>query len=130
MPSDRRRALTVELEPVFAAFEATVAECAQLRESAARAATQLEAEAAERARALVAQARTTAEADRAQAAAAVRAHDATLAIEAEAQADQQADQIHRDAERRRPELVALVVDQVRADLRALVSAAHTGDGRA
>lgn len=119
VPADRRATAAAELEPVFAALAATVAEAEKLHRDAAAAAARDSAAAAERAQALVARARIDGQAQREAEAAALRQRSAAEARQVTEQAQRDADAVSRRAAQRRPELVDRVLDRVRADLSAI-----------
>jgi hypothetical protein len=119
VPADRRATAAAELEPIFAALGEVDDACARLRREAVAGGARLEAETAERCRALVAGARTDAEAERAAEAAKLRERAAAEARLVMTQAEEGADEVRRSAVERRPRLLALVVDRVRAELATL-----------
>lgn len=119
VPVDRRAGVEAELEPVFAALEETQRECARLREAALAAASASGTETAGRAASIVEQARLDATAIRAEAAAEARQRAAKEIAEVGAAAAEQVDEVRRAAQLRRPELVAAVVAEVRAELAGL-----------
>jgi hypothetical protein len=119
VPVDPREGLARELAPVFADLEPVLQECARITDEATASAQRREAEAAGQADTLIATARTDAEAERAHAVWAARATAASETAGVLAEARAQADRIRVQGEQRRPELLARVLDLVRADLRAL-----------
>jgi hypothetical protein len=116
VPSDRRAGMEAELEPVFAALDEVQRECARLRETAAERAGRRREEAAGQARVIVARARAGAQAARAEAAADARRQAADEIAAIAVSAERAADAVRRSARQRRPELVARVVEMVRAEL--------------
>jgi vacuolar-type H+-ATPase subunit H len=128
VPVDRQQSLTDEVATVFADLEPTIQECARIAHEADEQAQRREKDAQRRAHDLVARARSESEAERAGAAAAVRARAASESERILADARQQAQQVRRRADERRPRLLARVVELVRADLRAFAdSDGGTGD---
>jgi hypothetical protein len=118
VPADRRAVAATELEPVFEALAPVIAECDAVRVAASAAADREGVEAAEHARAVVSRARNEADAERAATAARLREHAAAEGQRLAARAATEADRVRRRADRRRPELLARVVDRVRAELSA------------
>jgi flagellar biosynthesis/type III secretory pathway protein FliH len=119
VPADRRESAATELAPIFAALAEVEQECDRLRQAAAQAAEQRRAAAAEQARAIVARARNEAGAERAAAAARVREDMAAELAQLAASAAAEADEVRRRSDQRLPQLLAEVVQRVRADLAAL-----------
>jgi hypothetical protein len=128
VPVDRRARLATELAPVFGHLEPVLQECLRITAEATAQAQRREADAARRAHDIVARARTESDADRADIAAKARATASSETERSLAQARRQAQDVHRRGEQRRPELLARVIDLVRADLRALADdgAGHGG----
>jgi len=126
VPADRIESLGHELAPVFEHLEPVLRECGQIAQEATEAAQRREAEAAGRAHDIVARARTESEAERANVTAAARATASSETERSLAEAREEADQVRRRGEQRRPDLVARVLDLVRADLRALADSEGAG----
>jgi hypothetical protein len=127
VPVDRRESLEGELTPIFAHLEPVQRECARITDEATAEAQSREAEATARAHDLVARARTESEAERADAAAAARATATRETEQTLAEAHAAAQRLREWGEQHRPQLLARVLDLVRADLRALADDA-TGQG--
>lgn len=127
VPVDRRAGLSTEVAPIFAALAPVLTECERIREEARTEARRREAEARQRAQAIVARARMESEAERAAAAAAARARVMHENEQIMARARAEAQAVREQGERRRPELVARVVELVRADLAALTGDHARGD---
>lgn len=119
VPADRQASVAEELAPVFATLAGVAAECDQIRQEAAQAAQQRRAEAAEQARAVVARARGEAAGIRASVAARIREDTAAELAQLAARTAAEADELRRRGSRQLPQLLALVVEQVRGDLAAL-----------
>lgn len=120
VPADRRESVAAELEPIFAALAPVQAECERLRRASAEHALAREATATRMARALLARARSESAAERAAAAATLRERAKITAGRTLAHAEDEAAEIRRNAEARRPDLVGRILERVRADLRGLV----------
>ncbi|HET8680705.1 MAG TPA: hypothetical protein VFM54_02345 [Micromonosporaceae bacterium] len=116
VPADRRAGVEAELEPVFAALDEAQRECARIREDAAVRAAARRVEVAERARAIVARARAGTPAERAAAAAETRRRGQHEIASIISHAEDDAEVVRRSAQRRQADLVARVVDTVRAQL--------------
>lgn len=129
VPTDRRADATAELAPVLAALTGIERECAALRDEAARDAAQWADEAARQASALVARAAVSAAAERAEAAAQGRRRVRVEAAGIAAAAVEEAEAVRRNAELRLPDLLARVVDRVRADLATLLRGRPAGGRR-
>lgn len=119
VPVDRRTGLSTEVAPVFDVLAPVLAQCELIRNDAQAQSRQREAEARRHAQGILARARTESEAERARAAAAVRARVTREIDDCLARARAQAQAVRTEGERRRPALVARVVEIVRADLAAL-----------
>jgi hypothetical protein len=119
VPADRRESLAGELAPVFAYLEPILRECTRITEAAAAAAQRREAEAAGHAHDIVAKAQTESESERAGIVATAHSEAARETELSHAQAREQAQQVRQRGEQHRPQLLARVLDLVRADLRAL-----------
>jgi hypothetical protein len=114
VPVDRAAEAEAELGPVFARLAEAQAECARIREEAARDAERTRQRARERAAGLVAAARERAEGERAELAAQVRARADAESARRVAEAERQAGALRERVELRLPVLVDRVVAAVLA----------------
>lgn len=119
VPADPRDSLRRELAPVFACLEPVLRECARVRQEAEAAARQRREEAVGRADDILAKARAKGEAERTRAAASARVEAMSEAERSLAAGRERAAQVRRRGEQRRPQLLARVLELVRADLRAI-----------
>jgi vacuolar-type H+-ATPase subunit H len=126
VPADRRESLAGELAPVFADLEPVLSECTRITEEATAAAQRREAEAAGHAHDIVANAQTESESERAGIVAAARSEANRETERSHAQAREQAQHVRQRGDQRRPQLLARVLDLVRADLRALADDSGAG----
>jgi hypothetical protein len=122
VPADRRASAVRELEPIFAELGPVVRQCATIRREATAAAADHVAQSAERARTLIARAQREGEAERAATASALRAQAEDAARQRVAEAEDEAVDVRRVAEARRPELLHRVLERVWADLMDVVGA--------
>lgn len=118
VPAEEEDAAAAELAPVFEALEAVVAECAAIRSSAERAATDEIARARHEAEALVADASSRAPAERAAAAAKIHRSGDAAADALLERARETATRLRVDGDRRLVELIGVVMANLRASIAA------------
>jgi len=116
VPADRHRSVADEVAPILAALAEVEAQCDRIRHQAREDAERRRAEAAGQARTAVARARGEAAAIRAAAAARIREDTAAELAQLAARTTAEADEVRRRSGRQLPQLVSMVVEQVRADL--------------
>lgn len=116
VPSDRRKGVEHELEPVFAALADVAAQAAQIRLDAQTRATQTISAGEARARAMLAQAAQDASAERAERAAQLRALAQAEAARLMSQAEVTAAAVRAEAAELLPERVEKILGRVREQL--------------
>jgi len=114
VPEDTRSGVPAELVGVFGALDGVIAECQHIRVSAEQEAADLVAAAKREAAGLVDEAGARASAERAEAAAGIRAGGDAAAERIRAAATAEADLVIRRGQQRMDELVALILNRVRA----------------
>ncbi|TCC21600.1 hypothetical protein [Kribbella sindirgiensis] len=120
VPVDTRAGVPTELVAVFAALDAVIADCADIRSQATERATALVATAQADAAGMAADARARATGERAEVAAAIQARGDAAVDRTLATAVADATHLERAGRQRMDRLVALVLDQLRADVRGTV----------
>jgi vacuolar-type H+-ATPase subunit H len=115
VPVDRRSDAPTELVAVFDALDAVITECRQIRAQAEQEAAELINAAQREAGGLVASAAARGAAERAEAAAAITARGDAVAERTRTTATAEAELLTRRGRQRIDEVVALILDRVRAD---------------
>jgi hypothetical protein len=117
VPEDTRDGVPAELVAVFAALDATIVECDEIRTRSRQQAAERVAAAQAEAAGLEAAARVQASGERAELVAAIRARGDAAVNRTRATASSAATDLRRTGSQRMDRLVALVLDRLRADVR-------------